>query len=375
MHLTTTGRWTLLLSVVLASLGFLLGVEALLATGVAGIGATLLAFAIVLEAPQVTVLRNASPLDVPRGMPSEVTLQFIGRARRPRPFGLIEHVDGKPFAAEMPALEAGASTMVRYPLDTSRRGVIETGPAVVRRRDLFGLVTAEVVMSERLAVAVRPRRVQVTALPTGTLRDLEGPTREVSQGTATFHQLRDYVPGDDLRLVHWRTTARTGQLVVRQMVDTSHPQVVVVIDNRQSVASDNDFEVIIEIAHSILFAARRDQFPFQLMFTAGQDPATEAIVDDDRFLDRLTTARLATVTGLDSLTEMPSSQGRSLVLLTGQPSAADLPAISRFGSTFGSGHLVSVALERTVPFVSPPGITGLACSSAEEFAAEWNAIR
>ena len=70
-------------------------------------------------------------------------------------------------------------------------------------------------------------------LPTGNTRHLEGPSSDTSpQGNITFHRLRDYVVGDDLRLVHWRSSARTGKLVVKHNVDTSQPYTVVLLDQR-----------------------------------------------------------------------------------------------------------------------------------------------
>lgn len=348
------------------------GITALFVVSLAALAATAMAFVVVVEAPRVTTQRSARPVEVLRGSPVEVTLSFIGRSRRARSFTIIEQIDGQSFTAEMPALAAGESSTLRYPLATERRGIIETGPLLVRRSDLLGLVTAQATMSDRLAVAVRPRRVQIRSLPTGQQRDLEGPTREVSQGTATFHQLRDYVPGDDLRLVHWRSTARTGQLIVRQMVDTTRPQLVVVLDNRKSVAGDDDFEVMVEVAHSILHAAEQDQFPFQLLLTATRGHERGADADELGYLDRLTTVTLGDDDTLGELANDLHARGRSLVYLTGQPSAADLQLITRLSRGFSPAYLVSAVVDRTLPFVPPPGLTGIACGSAESFALEWS---
>lgn len=372
MRLTRTGRWTVILSVIVGVASAAAGITPLVVVSVACLAATAMAFAAVVEAPRVSTQRAARPMEVLRGSPVEVTLMFIGRSKRARSFTVIEQIDGNPFTTEMPALAAGESSSLRYPLDTTRRGIIETGPLLVRRSDLLGLVTAEASMSDRLSVAVRPRRVQIRSLPTGQLRDLEGPTREVSQGTATFHQLRDYVAGDDLRLVHWRSTARTGQLMVKQMVDTSRPQLVVVLDNRTSVATDEDFEVMVEVAHSVLHAAEQDQFPFQLLVTSSRGHDAGASSEELGYLDRLTAVGLGEVDDLTEMSSELSARGRSLVFVTGQPSAADLPLIARLARGFSPAFLVSAVVARTLPFVPPPGLTGIACSSAEEFALEWS---
>ena len=58
---------------------------------------------------------------------------------------------------------------------------------------------------------VYPRDLELPTLPVGQNRNLEGPSSELSpQGTVTFHRLREYHDGDDLRLVHWRSSARAG---------------------------------------------------------------------------------------------------------------------------------------------------------------------
>ena len=129
------------------------------------------------------------------------------------------------------------------------------------------------------AVSVRPRRYPLRMLPSGRHRDLEGPTRERSEGSASFHQLREYVPGDDLRRIHWRSTARTGELLVKQMVDTTRPELVVVLDNRAAAVGADDFEEAVDIAASVVAAAEAEDYPDALVLTDG---STDVDVDGQR---------------------------------------------------------------------------------------------
>ena len=72
------------------------------------------------------------------------------------------------------------------------------------------------------------------------------------EGTIAFQGLRPYVVGDDLRMVHWRTTARTGTLMVKKHVDTNRPQVVVLLDDRAgSYPANRWFEEAVEVAASL----------------------------------------------------------------------------------------------------------------------------
>ena len=76
--------------------------------------------------------------------------------------------------------------------------------------------------------------------------------------------------GDDLRMVHWRTTALTGTLMVRKHVDTNRPQVVILLDDRRASYSEEGwFEEAVEAAASLLEAALRTGAPVRLDYVSG----------------------------------------------------------------------------------------------------------
>src|SRR5699024_9984886 len=89
-------------------------------------------------------------------------------------------------------------------------------------------------------------------------RDLEGtPSSDLSSSDIAFHALRDYAPGDDRSHVHWRTTARTGKLMVRQFEETRRSHVVVALDDlAEHYASDEEFELAVSAAASPLWGGR-----------------------------------------------------------------------------------------------------------------------
>ena len=91
-----------------------------------------------------------------------------------------------------------------------------------------------------------------------------------------FHTLREYVPGDDLRHVHWKSSARTGSLMVRQYVDTDIPELTVVLDvARTAYDPDGDgFEAACEAAASIIEAFHRQGFSVRLMTSGGTSVAS-----------------------------------------------------------------------------------------------------
>jgi uncharacterized protein (DUF58 family) len=376
MHLTKLGTSLVVTCLVLFVGGLALGLTAVIALAIAGLALVLLAITAVVESPAIGVTRTASPPEVERDAPAEVTLRFTPAPRRKqRPFTVIETVAGVARSAAMPALHPGQVTPLSYEIDTGRRGTVTAGPMLLRRTDPFGLVVADRKVSGSVSIAVRPRRHRLRMLPTGRQRDLEGPTREVSQGSASFHQLREYVPGDDLRHIHWRTSARTGTLVVKQLVDTTKPELVVIVDNRTvALRADGDFEEIVEVAASVLHAADQDGFPSQLVFADGNNDVDADSVSLSH-LDRLTDVQPTDADSMLELAEALRARGRSLVFVTGELSAPDLTLVARIASGFSPAYLVSVVGDRRSPFVAPPGVTGISCASAVDFTLRWGASR
>ncbi len=155
-----------------------------------------------------------------------------------------------------------------FTIRTERRGVIPVGPATTRRGDPLGLLSRDLEWTDVVEILVRPPMVPLDSLGAGLLRDLEGvSTDAVSQSDLAFHALREYVPGDDLRHIHWRSSAKvmsfTGdsRLLVRQYLDTRRSHVALVVDDRlASWADPQDFETAMSVAASIIVRATLDEF-------------------------------------------------------------------------------------------------------------------
>jgi uncharacterized protein (DUF58 family) len=147
-----------------------------------------------------------------------------------------------------------------FVVPTHRRAVIPVGPASSVRGDPLGLLRRQVAWTEMLELIVHPRVVALESLGAGLLRDLEGRTTgDISMSDLAFHALRDYVPGDDVRYVHWRTSARIGKLMVRQFVDTRRSHLTVVVDGSPDSYGDDEFEDAISVAASLVIRVTRDE--------------------------------------------------------------------------------------------------------------------
>ena len=146
-------------------------------------------------------------------------------------------------------------------------------------------------------------------------RNLEGPSSDMSpQGSVTFHRLREYVIGDDLRTVHWPSTARLGKLVVRHNVDTAQPYTVVLVDLRPEVYSSETFEEAMDVTASVATSLSAGKAPVQIRTTAGErvggagqrDPA--GLVD---YLTDLAPEQRRLVVGADPATAARSRRERA----------------------------------------------------------------
>lgn len=166
------------------------------------------------------------------------------------------------------ALAAGATHEESFTIRTERRGVIDVGPAVTRRGDPLGLFSRDVVWTPVREILVRPPLLPMEELGSGLLRDLEGVSIDaVSQSDLAFHALREYVPGDDLRHIHWRSSAKVmasggdSDLLVRQYLDTRRSHATIVVDDRASSWADaEDFETAMSVAASVAVRAVLDEF-------------------------------------------------------------------------------------------------------------------
>ena len=127
-----------------------------------------------------------------------------------------------------------------FTIPTARRAVIVVGPVRSVRADPLHLLRRQVLWTEPEDLFVHPRTVALAGSAAGFIRDLEGmPTTELSSADVSFHALRDYVPGDDRRHIHWKTTARTNKLMVRQFEETRRAHLAISLSiNTDEYASE-----------------------------------------------------------------------------------------------------------------------------------------
>jgi len=176
---------------------------------------------------------------------------------------------------DLPGLAAGGRHEETFTIRTEHRGVIPVGPATARRGDPLGLLSRDATWGDVTEVLVRPPMVPLETLGAGLLRDLEGVSSDaVSASDLAFHALREYVPGDDLRHVHWRSSAKlagagTNQLLVRQYLDTRRSHATFVVEDRADAwGSPDDFETALAAVASLVGRAMLDEIAASLVVGA-----------------------------------------------------------------------------------------------------------
>ena len=153
----------------------------------------------------------------------------------------------------IPGLKPGEEHEELFAVPTNRRAVIVAGPARSVRGDQLGLLRRVVQWADPVDLFVHPVTTSLAASAAGLVRDLEGqPSKKITSNDLAFHALRAYEPGDDRRYVHWRTSARTGQLMVRQFEETRRSQLTILLsENVEHYASEDEFELAVSMVASI----------------------------------------------------------------------------------------------------------------------------
>jgi uncharacterized protein (DUF58 family) len=358
--------------VVLTVAGTGLGYPELNALGAAGLLLVALALAGVARSATYGVDRRVTPDRVSVGGLAEsiVTVANEGRRRSAATLAL-DTVGAGAVEVAVPALSPGRMHSLPYRLPTDRRAVLAVGPLVVVRSDPLGLAERRQVVGGTGRLWVHPRVHAVRPLPVGRSRDLEGPTSDLARGDGSFHALREYVSGDDLRRVHWKATAHRGALMVREHADPARPDVTVVLDDRRQAGVPGDFELAVEVVASVCVASRRSGFPVRLLsVSGGLDGAP--LADETALLDLLAGAEQhdGLVDAVPAAVAVAGPAGRALVVVTGACGPDDMRRWATGGRRFGGTILVAVGRPDDVP-PAPAGVRVVRASSAAEFTASW----
>ncbi|MGM1060098.1 DUF58 domain-containing protein [Saccharothrix sp. Mg75] len=316
---TAVGWWVLLGSCVLLVVGVSLGFTTLVSLAAAGGALLVLSGATVVVRPAARLEREVLSRRVSVDQPALGRLVVRNPGRMTVPDLLVvDRVGGHPVEIAVGPVRPGGRRAVPYSLPTGRRGRLVVGPLLVGRRDPLGLFHRTQPQGGTDVLWVHPRVHPARQVPVGTVPDYEGRAEASKAGATAFASLRDYAPGDDPRRIHWRSTARTGRLVVRDSVDTMEPTATVVLDTRAGVFDAAAFEHAVEVAASVVQAAADTGRTIGLRVVS-EDLDGSTSSEAMSMLDRLAVADLSPDDDpLRLLVEVDRAQsGGALVVVTG----------------------------------------------------------
>jgi len=347
--LTTRGRSFMAAGLAACACGLLLGEADLLRVGVL-LCALPLATAVVVARTRyrLSCSRRVEPQRVAVGESAEVVIKLENLSRVSTGVLLLEDrlpysLGGRPRFV-VGRIESLGVREVRYPVRSDVRGRYTVGPLSLRFADLFGLVELTRSFTSTDAVIVTP---PVVALPPVHLGgDWAGGGDSHSRSISTMGDddvtTREYRHGDDLRRVHWRSTARYGELMVRREEQPWQNRGVLFLDTRidahRGDGPASSFEWAVSATASVGSHLAREGYGLRLVTDVGEDvsgysfDAMTGTPFEGLLLDRLALVNASAGRDLTSgFTSIRRGGGEGLVIaVLGSLTDADLEACARF---------------------------------------------
>lgn len=278
--LTTRGRSFLAAGIAAAICAYVLGQGDLLRVGLLLTALPLVCVTVLLRTRyRVAGNRRLSPSRVPAGAEARVHLRMENVSRLPT--GLLMLQDRVPYVLGprprfvLDRVEAGGRREVSYRVRSDLRGRYPLGPLQLRLSDPFGMCELTRSFSAHDTLIVVPRTQPLPPVRLSGEASGYGEGRQRSLALAGEDDVipRGYRHGDDLRRVHWRSTARYGELMVRREEQPQRARCTVLLDTRriayQGTGPDSPFEWAVSGAASALVHMLERGFAVRLLTDDG----------------------------------------------------------------------------------------------------------
>ncbi len=383
--LTVRGRAFIAAGVSAIVCAILLGESTLSRVGVLMIALPMLSALVIGRARyRFALVRTISPQLIEAGQPARVELELTNEGRAPTGILLLEeqlpYVLGNRPRFVLEGIARGWRRRIAYQVRSDVRGRFEIGPMTVRVNDPFGLVELGRSFHTTVPLIVTPRTVPLPPISLNGALTGSGDNRPraFAIGSAEDVTVRDYRQGDDLRRVHWRSSARVGELMVRREEQPWQSRATLFIDNRviahrgHGVASS--LEAAVSAAASIAVHLSRRGFAVRLVTAQGEDTATlwhdrSSATNSGPLLESLAVLGVATQPLISTTWLAESSRSGLTVAVLGAITEQDQPALRRMQL-----HAVSaLAIALDVPRWSSPTDTGAHRETAWLSSQGWRA--
>jgi uncharacterized protein (DUF58 family) len=309
---------------------------------------------------RLALVRSVNPQLVSAGQPAGVSLSLTNEGRTPSGVLLLEdhlpYVLGTRPRFVLEGIGHGWHREVTYQIRSDVRGRFEIGPVTVRVKDPFGLVELGRAFKTTVPLTVTPRTVPLTHIPLGGAWTGSGDNRPraFAMGSAEDVTVREYRRGDDLRRVHWRSSARVGELMVRREEQPWESRATLFLDNRviahrgQGIASS--LEAAVSAAASIAVHLSKRGFTVRLVTAAGEDSANDwhtrdADLNTGPLLEALAVVQPLPRPSLDTGWLTEAGGDGLLVAVLGHVDQHDVPILRRMHAHSGSTLAVVVDVD------------------------------
>ncbi len=357
--LTVRGRAFVAAGLTAVVCSVLLGQTALSRVGILLVALPLLtAFFVGRSRYKLALVRTVHPQIVPAGQPARVRLTLTNEGRTPSGALLLEdhvpYVLGSRPRFVLEGISKGWRRNITYQVRSDIRGQFQIGPMTVRVSDPFGLVGLGRAFRTTVPLTVTPRTVPLPTIPLGGGWTGSGDNRPraFATGSAEDVTVREYRHGDDLRRVHWRSSARTGELMVRREEQPWQSRATVFLDNRtiahrgHGIASS--LEAAVSAAASIAVHLSHRGFMVRLVTASGEDTTgawhfRDSDLNTGPLLEALAVVVPLERVGLDSGWLSEPTGGGLTVAVLGAIQDGDVPVLRRMQHHTSSA--IAIALD------------------------------
>lgn len=309
--LTGRGRMFAAVGIALLAAGVAIGQRDVLRIAILLLATPLLSAALLWFTPaRLRLRRRVQPEQVQPDTPATVQVQVRNTSRAWSRLLLAE--EQLPFAMTtnprftIDRLPPGGDVTVSYRVSGPSRGVYHLGPLIYRVSDALGMATRQRRDESTVPLIVLPRIHPLGGELTGGAQgQADDGVSQVAVAGDYDVSTRGYLPGDDLRRVHWRSSARRGELMVRREEQSHERLATVILDTRRQghlgAGSESSLEWAVSAAASVCEHLAGEGFAIRLL-TDGIDHDWVSPEDSPGRARQLTRLATVTETATDALT-------------------------------------------------------------------------
>jgi len=366
--LTVRGRAFLAAGITALVCAIILDQRALVRVGVLLIVLPLVtAFVVGRGRYRLSLVRTIEPHHASVGQPARVELTMTNEGWIPTGTLLLEETVPYTLGSRprfvVDRIGHGWRRRVGYQIRSDVRGRFNVGPMTVRVADPFGLVELGRAFQTTTSFTVTPRTVALSSVDLSGAATASGDSRPRSfvGGSAEDVTVRDYRRGDELRRVHWRSSARIGQLMVRREEQPWQARATVFLDNRRQVhrgqGAASSFESAVVAAASVAVHLSERGYAVRLVTSSGQVTgawhAREGRADAAGLLEALALVEMTQLPAVDDTWVGDAGQSGITVAVLGAVDDGDVGVLRRVRHHAGAGLAIALDVDEWSPRSAP----------------------